>query len=42
MMRAIPFLNLATAQPSCTSLKVAMSNSFAFGGNNVSVIIGRS
>lgn len=40
--QAIPTLTLATGQSSSQPPKVVMSNSFAFGGNNVSVIIGRT
>lgn len=38
---SLPPLNLANNTKPLISLNTAMSNSFAFGGNNVSVIIGR-
>lgn len=39
---SIPAINLVTDKTAKHPINVAMSNSFAFGGNNVSVIIGRS
>ncbi|RDX36991.1 beta-ketoacyl-ACP synthase [Kangiella sp. HD9-110m-PIT-SAG07] len=39
---ALPLLNLVDNQVAYETVTTAMSNSFAFGGNNVSVIIGRS
>ncbi|GAA0208597.1 beta-ketoacyl-[acyl-carrier-protein] synthase family protein [Kangiella japonica] len=38
---SLPALNLVDNTRSAKPIKTAMSNSFAFGGNNVSVIIGR-
>jgi len=39
---AIPPLNLVARGVQCAQPRYAMSNSFAFGGNNVSVVIGRA
>lgn len=38
----IPALNLVNSNSASDRLNITMSNSFAFGGNNVSVIIGRA
>jgi len=39
---SLPVMNLVDNQQTYPSIQTAMSNSFAFGGNNVSVIIGRN
>ena len=38
----LPALRLVDDNQTINNVTIAMSNSFAFGGNNVSVIIGRS